>query len=139
MDITESNQGKDNREHLLGTGVRNQANTYLNQNPKSVAEKQPAGPISESSKELDVLYRQISECLEQWPAKKSQNYFELKHHFDLLHILRNEQYKGKAFAFILKTVWRVESFSRKPSCNGCNKECISMFSIHKLFYDLTKN
>ena len=55
---------------------------YLNQ--KSITEKQPTSFVSESSSELDVLYCQMSECLEQWPARKSQNYFELKHHFELL-------------------------------------------------------
>ena len=69
-------------------------------NQKNITEKQSTNLISESSSELDVLYRQISECLEQWPAKKSQNYFELKHNFELLHILRNENYKGEAVAFI---------------------------------------
>ena len=50
----------------------------LNQNPIFSTEKQPVAPISKpSSLELDVLYRQISECFEQWPAKKSQNYFKL--------------------------------------------------------------
>ena len=84
----------------------------LNQNPKSVTEKQPTGFISESAKEHDVLYRQISECLEQWPAKKSQNYFELKHHFELLHILRSEQYKSEAFAFISKRAMEVLAASK---------------------------
>ena len=55
-------------------------------NQKNITEKQSTISISESSSELDVLYRQISECLEQWNAKKTQNYFELKHHFELLHI-----------------------------------------------------
>ena len=39
---------------------------YLNQ--KNITEKQSNNSISNSSSELDVLYRQISECLEQWPA-----------------------------------------------------------------------
>ena len=84
-----------NFEHLFN---------YLNQ--KSITEKQTAGFVSESSSELDVLYRQISECLEQWPARKSQNYFELKHHFELLHVLRNENYKGGAFTLISKSQGR---------------------------------
>ena len=79
---------------------------YLNQ--KNITEKQSNNSISNSSSKLDVLYRQISECLEQWPAKKSQNYFELKHHFELLYILRNENYKGEAVAFISK---RAKKFS----------------------------
>ena len=68
--------------------------------------------ISNFSSDLDVLYRQISECLEQWPAKKSQNYFELKHHFELLHILRNENYKGEAVAFISKRAKEVLAASK---------------------------
>ena len=34
-------------------------------NLKGITEKQPTNFVSESSSELDVLYRQISECLEQ--------------------------------------------------------------------------
>ena len=83
---------------------------YLNQ--KNITEKQSNNSISNSSSELDVLYLQISECLEQWPAKKSQNYFELKHHFELLHILRNENYKGEAVAFISKRAKEVLAASK---------------------------
>ena len=39
----------------------------LNQNPKSVTVKLPAHSLL---KELDALYRQISKCQEQWPARK---------------------------------------------------------------------
>ena len=100
---------------------------YLSQ--KNITEKQSNNSISNSSSDLDVLYRQISECLEQWPAKKSQNYFELKHHFELLHILRNENYKGEAVAFISKrakeglaaskTSW---SFVKKSTVSGDLRE-----------------
>ena len=100
---------------------------YLNQ--KSITEKPPTNLVSESSSELDVLYRQISECLEEWPARKSQNYFELKHHFELLHVLRNENYKGGAFALISKrakdvlaaskTSW---SFVKKSTVSGDLRE-----------------
>ena len=45
---------------------------YLNQKRK--AEKQPTSFVSESSSELDVLYRQISECLEQWYNQISRKY-----------------------------------------------------------------
>ena len=41
-------------------------------NLKNITEKQYTISISESSSELDVLYRQISEYVEQWPAKKTQ-------------------------------------------------------------------
>ena len=98
-------------------------------NQKNISEKQPVNSISDSSSELDVLYRQISECLEQWPARKSQNYFELKHHFELLHVLRNENYKGEAFALISnrakdvlaasKTSW---SFVKKSTVSGDLRE-----------------
>ena len=71
-------------------------------NQKNISEKQPVNSILDSSSELDVLYRQISECLEQWSARKSQNYFELKHQLELLHVLRNENDKGEAFALISK-------------------------------------
>ena len=98
-------------------------------NQKNISEKQPVSSVSDSPSELDVLYRQISECLEQWPARKSQNYFELKHHFELLHVLRNENYKGEAFALISKrakdvlaaseTSWR---FVKKSTVSGDLRE-----------------
>ena len=69
---------------------------------KGFTDNQPAVSSPDFSSELDVLYHQISECLEHWPTKKSQNYFELKHHFQLLHILKNEHYKGEAFSIISK-------------------------------------
>ena len=56
-------------------------------NQKNIIEKQ-YNSIPIPSSELYVLYRQIPECLEQWPAKKSQNYFELKHHFELHYYLQ---------------------------------------------------
>ena len=73
---------------------------------------------------LDVLCHQISECLKQWPAKKSQNYFELKHHFQLLHILRNENYKGEAFSFIFKRAKEVLAAS-KTSWSFVEKATVS--------------
>ena len=95
---------------------------YLNQ--KNITEKQSNNSISNSSSELDVLYRQISECLEQWPVKKLQNYFELKHHFELLHILRNENYKGEAVAFISKRAKEVLAAS-KTSWSFVKKSTVS--------------
>ena len=38
---------------------------------KGFTDKQPAVSIPDSSSELDVLYHQISECLEHWPVPKS--------------------------------------------------------------------
>ena len=34
------------------------------------------------------------------PERPKNNFFELKHHFELLHISRNENYKGEAFTLI---------------------------------------
>ena len=93
-------------------------------NQKNISEKQPVNSISDSSSELDVLYRQISECLEQWPARESQNYFELKHHFKLLHVLRNENYKGEAFALISKRAKDVLAAS-KTSWSFVKKSIVS--------------
>ena len=87
-------------------------------------DKQPAVSSPDSSSELDVLYHQISECLEHWPAKKSQNYFELKHHFQLLHILKNENYKGEAFSFISKRAKEVLAAS-KTSWSFVKKATVS--------------
>ena len=88
--------------------------------------------VSESSSELDVLYRQISECLDQWPARKSQNYFELKHHFELLHVLRNENYKGEAYALISKRAKDVLAAS-KTSWSFVKKSTVSG-DLHELGY-----
>ena len=37
----------------------------------------------------------FQKCLEQWSARKKQYYFELKHHFELLHVLKNENLRRK--------------------------------------------
>ena len=92
-------------------------------NLKNITEKQSTISISDSSSELDVLYRQISECLEQWLAKETQNYFELRH-FELLHTLRNENYKGEAFTLISKRAKDVlaASFVKKSTVSGDLRE-----------------
>ena len=91
---------------------------------KGYTDKQPAVSSPDSSSELDILYHQISECLEHWPAKKSQNYFELKHHFQLLHILKNENYKGEAFLVISKRAKEVLAAS-KTSWSFVKKATVS--------------
>ena len=91
---------------------------------KGFTDKQPAISSPDSSSELDVLYHQISECLKHWPAKTSQNYFELKHHFQLLHILKNENYKGEAFSFISKRAKEVLTAS-KTSWSFVKKATVS--------------
>ena len=101
-------------------------------NQKNISEKQPVNSISGSPSELDVLYRQISECLEQWPARKSQNYFELKHHLELLHVLRNENYKGEAFALISKRAKDILAAS-KISWSFVKKSTVSG-DLHQLGY-----
>ena len=74
--------------------------------------------------ELHVLYHQISECLEQRPAKKTQIYFELKHHFESLHILRNENYTGEAFTLTSKRAMDVFTTS-KMSWSFVKKSTVS--------------
>ena len=100
-------------------------------NQKNITEKHPNSASSLSS-ELNVLYHQISDCLKQRPAKKTQIYFELKHHFELLHILRNENYTGEAFTLISKRAMDIFAAS-KTSWNFVKKSTVSG-DLHDLCY-----
>ena len=63
----------DRRFDSLFERMNNDGN--LNQQPKTVA------PDPDSQ----VICKQISEVLDQWTGRRTQNYFELKHIFQLLN------------------------------------------------------
>ena len=70
----------------------------------------------------DVICKQISEVLEQWTGRRTQNYFELKHISQLLNSLSEENYQGNGLNLLLcttreasKTSW---NFVRKSTASG---------------------
>ena len=64
----------------------------LNQQPKTVA------PDSDSQ----VICKQISDVLDQWTGRRTQNYFELKHIFQLLNAFSAERYHGNGLKLVLQ-------------------------------------
>ena len=58
------------------------------------------------------------------PKRPKKNYFELKHHFELLHILRNQNYKGEAFTLISKRAKDVLA-AGKTSWSFVNRSSVS--------------
>ena len=56
-----------------------------------------------SNSESQIIYNQISEVLEQWTGRHSQNYYELKHIFQLLNAFAKDQYQGDGLNLVLKS------------------------------------
>ena len=67
-------------------------NGNLNPPPKTVA------PDSDTQ----GICKQISDVLEQWTGKRAQNYFELKHIFQLLNTFSAERYHGNGLNLVLQ-------------------------------------
>ena len=67
-------------------------NGNLNPPPKTVA------PDSDTQ----VICKQISDVLEQWTGTRAQNYFELKHIFQLLNTFSAERYHGNGLNLVLQ-------------------------------------
>ena len=72
----------------------------------------------------EVICRQISEALEQWTGKRTQNFFELKHMFDLLKSFSEEKYNGNGLNLVLRRAREVLAAS-KTSWNFVRKSTVS--------------
>ena len=64
----------------------------LNGNGNNLGNSSPKPVISNS--ESQIIYNQIWEVLEQWTGRHTQNYYELKHIFQLLNVFVKDQYQG---------------------------------------------
>ena len=54
-----------------------------------------------SNPDSQVICKQISNVLEQWTGRRTQNYFELKHIFQLLNAFSEEHYHGNGLNLVL--------------------------------------
>ena len=59
-----------------------------------------------SNSESQIIYKQTSEVLEQWTGRHTQNYYELKHIFQLLNAFTKDQYQGDGLILSLKELGR---------------------------------
>ena len=78
-----------------------------------------------SNSESQVICKQISEVLEQWSGRRTQNYFELKHIFQLLNTFSEERYLGNGVNLVLQRAREVfaasktlGNFVRKATVSG---------------------
>ena len=102
----------------------------LNPPPKTVT------PDSDSQ----VICKQISDVLEQWTGRHTQNYFELKHIFQLWNAFSAERYHGNGLNLVLqrarevlaasKTSW---NFVRKATVSGNLRDLGFCVDPHKSF------
>ena len=82
-------------------------------------------PNSMSNTESQLICNQVSEVLEQWSGRRTQNYFQLKHISQLLTALSEERYHGNGLNLVSqrgrevlaasKTSW---NFVRKATVSG---------------------
>ena len=86
----------------------------LNPPPKTVT------PDSDSQ----VICKQISDILEQWTGRHTQNYFELKQIFQLLNAFSAERYHGNGLNLVLQRARKVLAAS-KTSWNFVRKATVS--------------
>ena len=73
-----------------------------------------------SNSESQIIYNQILEVLEQWTGRHSQNYYKLKHIFQLLNAFAKNQYQGDGLNLVLKRARDVLAAS-KTSWNFVRK------------------
>ena len=83
---------------------------HLNGNGKNLGNSSPKPMISNS--ESQVIYNQISEVLEQWTGRHTQNYYKLKHIFQLLNVFAKAQYQGDGLNLVLKRAKEVLAASK---------------------------
>ena len=57
----------------------------------------PVIPKSDSQ----VIYKQISDVIEQWTGRDTENYFELKHISQLLNAFSEDLYQGNGLGLVL--------------------------------------
>ena len=89
-------------------------NGNLNPPPKTVA------PDSDSQ----VICKQISDVLEQWTGRHTQNYIKLKHIFQLLNTFSAERYHGNGLNLVPQRAREVLAAS-KMSWNFVRKATVS--------------
>ena len=94
----------------------------LNGNGNNLGNSSPKPVISNS--ESQIIYKQISEVLEQWTGRHTQNYYELKHIFQLLNAFAKDQYQGDELNLVLKRAREVLAAS-KTSWNFVRKSTVS--------------
>ena len=81
-------------------------------------------PNSMSNTESQLICNQISEVLEQWSGRRTQNYFELKHISQLLKAFSEERYHGNGLNLVLQRAREVLAAS-KTSWNFVRKATVS--------------
>ena len=81
-------------------------------------------PNSMSNTESQLICNQISEVLEQWSGRRTQNYFELKHISQLLKAFSEECYHGNGLNLVLQRAREVFAAS-KTSWNFVRKATVS--------------
>ena len=86
----------------------------LNPQPKTVAQ----------NSDSQVICKQISNVLDQWTGRRTQNYFELKHIFQLLNTFSAECYHVNGLKLVLQRAREVLAAS-KTSWNFVHKATVS--------------
>ena len=71
-----------------------------------------------------IICRQISEVLQQWTGRHTQNYFELKHISQLLNAFAEDHYQGNGLRLVLQRAREVLAAS-KTSWNFVHKSTVS--------------
>ena len=91
-------------------------NSNLNANPVP----KPVTP----NPDAQIICRQISEVLQQWTGRHTQNYFELKHISQLLNAFSEDRYQGSGLCLVLRKAREVLAAS-KTSWNFVCKSTVS--------------
>ena len=89
-------------------------NGNVNPPPRAVA----------SNSDSQVVCKQISDVLEQWTGRCTQNYFEQKHILQLLNAFSEERYHGNGLNLVLQRAREVLA-ARKSSWNFVRKATVS--------------
>ena len=89
-------EGIDRHFHTLFEHLNDNSNFNANPVPKSVTPNPDA----------QIICRQISEVLQQWTGRHTQNYFELKHISQLLNAFAEDHYQGNGLCLVLQELER---------------------------------
>ena len=107
-------EGIDRRFDTLFERLNDNSNFNANPAPKSVTPNPDA----------QIICRQISEVLQQWTGRHTQNYFELKHISQLLTAFEKNHYQGNGLHLVLQRAREVLAAS-KTSWNFVGKSTVS--------------
>ena len=111
-------EGIDRRFDTLFERLNDNSNFNANSVPK------PVTPNPDTQIICRQICRQISEVLQQWTGRHTQNYFELKHISQLLNAFPEDRYQGNGFRLVLQRAREVLAAS-KTSWNFVRKSTVS--------------